>query len=223
MVAVIIPAAGAGSRLGGLPKQMRLLGNAPMLLQTARVFERHPVVSSLVVVGPPNDLDAIEEMLLPTKKPWQVVAGGATRQKSVEEGFRAIVGLTSIVLVHDAARPFVSTQIITNVIESTMHTGAAAVAVPVTDTVRYGEGGSFTQTISRDGLYAMQTPQGFKYNLLRRAFQEAGDVSQLTDDVSLMEHIGQSVQIVEGDRWNLKITTQSDWEWAQRVWTKRSI
>ncbi len=223
MVAVIIPAAGSGSRLGGLSKQMRLLGDAPMLLHTAQVFDQHPAVSSLVVVGPPKNLNVIKGMLTPLKSPYQVVAGGATRQKSVEAGLKAVNESTSIVLIHDAARPFVSAQIITKVIESTKIAGAAAVAMPVTDTVRYGEEGSFTKTISRDGLYAMQTPQGFKYDLLRRAFCQAAGVSQATDDVSLMEYIGQSVRIVDGDRWNVKITTQSDWEWAQQVWKKKNL
>ncbi|MCY3486807.1 MAG: 2-C-methyl-D-erythritol 4-phosphate cytidylyltransferase [Bacteroidetes bacterium] len=222
MVAVIIPAAGSGSRLGGLPKQMRLLGDAPMLLHTAQVFDRHPAVSCLVVVGPPKNLDLIEGMLTSLKKPYQVVAGGATRQKSVQAGLKAVSDSTSIVLIHDAARPFVSAQIITKVIESTEIAGAAAVAMPVTDTVRYGEEGSFTNTISRDELYAMQTPQGFKYDLLQQAFCQAEGVSQATDDVALMGHIGQPVRIVEGDRWNVKITTQSDWEWAQQVWEKRA-
>ena len=222
MVAVIIPAAGSGSRLGGIPKQMRIIGDAPMLFHTAQVFDHHPGVSSLVVVGPPKNIDAIKGMLTPLKTPYQVVAGGATRQESVEAGLNAVSGSTSIVLIHDAARPFVSAQIITKVIEATKTSGAAAVAMPVTDTVRYGEDGSFTKTISRDGLYAMQTPQGFKYDLLQRAFCQAGGISQATDDVALMGRIGQSVRIVEGDRWNVKITTQSDWEWAQQVWKKRT-
>lgn len=222
MVAVIIPAAGSGSRLGGLPKQMRHLGDAPMLLHTAQVFDRHPGISCLVVVGPPTNLDVIKGILTPLKKPCQVVAGGATRNKSVEAGLKAVSESTSIVLVHDAARPFVSAQIISRVIKSTKIAGAAAVAMPVTDTVRYGKDGSFAKTISRDGLYTMQTPQGFKYDLLQRAFCQAEGISQATDDVVLMKHIGQSVRIVEGDRWNFKITTQSDWEWAQQIWNKRT-
>ncbi len=223
MVAVIIPAAGSGSRLGGLPKQMRLLGDAPMLFHTAQAFDQHPAVSSLVVVGAPKNLSVIEGMLTPLNISCQVVAGGATRQKSVEAGLKAVSDSTRIVLIHDAARPFVSAQIITKVIKSTKIAGAAAVAMPVTDTMRYGEDGSFAKTISRDGLYAMQTPQGFRYDLLRRAFCQAEDVSQATDDVALMEYVGQPVRIVDGDRWNLKITTQSDWEWAQQVWKKKNL
>lgn len=218
MVAVIIPAAGSGSRLGGLPKQMRRLGDNPMLFHTAKVFDQHPGVSTLVVVGPPKHLDAIKKILAPLKKPCDVVPGGTTRQKSVEAGLRAVHKSTGIVLIHDAARPFISAQMITNVIEAAKNTGAAAAAIPVTDTVRYADGGYFTRTISRDGLYAMQTPQGFQYDLLQKAFRQAGGISDATDDVALMEHIGQSVQIIEGDRSNIKITTPSDWEWAQQRW-----
>ena len=218
MVAVIIPAAGSGSRLGGLPKQMRRLGDNPMLLHTAQVFDQHPSVSTLVVVGPSKNLDAIKKILTSLKKPCEVVPGGTTRQKSVEAGLRAVHKSTGIVLIHDAARPFISAQIVTKVIEATKNTGAAAVAIPVTDTVRYAEDGCFARTISRDGLYAMQTPQGFQYDLLQKAFRQAGGISDATDDVALMEHIGQSVQIIEGDRSNIKITTPSDWEWAQQMW-----
>jgi len=125
MVAVVIPAAGSGSRLGGLPKQLRRLGDAPLILQTARVFDRHPEVSCLVVVGPSNMLDTIEEILLSLKKPCQVVVGGATRQESVQAGLAALTESTTIVLIHDAARPFISERVITDVIGSAKAHGAA--------------------------------------------------------------------------------------------------
>ena len=136
----------------------------------------------------------------------------------MEAGVNALHTSVEIVLVHDAARPFISERIITDVIESVKIHGAAAAALPITDTVRYGEHDCFTKSVSREGLYAMQTPQGFKYTLLQKAFRLAGKSRKITDDVALMDHIGQAVHIIHGDRSNIKITTQSDWEWAQKIW-----
>lgn len=221
MVAAVIPAAGTGSRLGGLPKQMRLLGGAPMLFRTTSIFDQHPAISSIVVVAHPDALEATTEILKPLSKPCSVLPGGATRQESVMAGVGAVEEDVSIVLIHDVARPFVLDQVITNVIEAVENTGAAAAAIPIQDTVRYGNEGLFTKTASRDGLYAMQTPQGFRRNLLIKAMHQNSGYPQATDDVALMQRIGQPVRIVEGDPRNIKITTQSDWEWAQNIWTQR--
>ncbi len=217
MVSVVIPAAGAGSRLGGQPKQFRQLGDAPLLFHTAQVFDQHPDVDNLVVVGEHQSLDFIKDILSPLEKLSEVVVGGATRQESVYAGLCALSDTTSVVLIHDAARPFISASIISSVIKSTVTYGAAAVAVPVSDTVRYGGSGQFTKTIPREGLYLMQTPQGFNYALLLGAFQDAS-LSEATDDVAVIEQLGYAVQIVTGDSHNIKITTQSDWNWAQRMW-----
>ncbi len=220
MVAVVIPAAGVGSRLGGVPKQLRILGSDSVLFQAARTFDQHPAVTQTVVVASRDTLDITEEILMPLRKPCQVVPGGATRQESVRAGVNALNEPVHIVLIHDAARPFVSERLITKVVESTETHGAAAVAMPVADTVRYGESGFFTESISREGLYAMQTPQGFKYDVLTDAFRRIEDNNILvaTDDVALMYHVGKKVKIVQGDQMNFKITTQSDWEWAKKMW-----
>lgn len=221
MVAAVIPAAGTGSRLGGLPKQMRLLGGAPMLFRTTSIFDQHPAISSIVVVAHPDALEATREILRPLSKPCIVLPGGATRQESVMAGVGAVEEDVSIVLVHDVARPFVLDRVISDVIEAVENTGAAAAALLIQDTVRYGNEGLFTKTASRDGLYAMQTPQGFRRNLLIKAMHQNSGYPQATDDVALMQRLGQPVRIVEGDPRNIKITTQSDWEWAQNIWTQR--
>ena len=222
MVAVVIPAAGSGSRLGGQPKQLRTLGNAPLLFHTAQVFDHHPQVTNLVIAAAESSVEVYTEILQPLTKPYEVVMGGKTRQESVMAGFSQLSLSTSAVLIHDAARPFITQQVITRVIESTFTYGAAAAAVPVTDTVRYGENDRFTNTISRDGLYSMQTPQGFRDELLAEALHQ-GDLSAATDDVELMQHVGHDVCIVEGDPRNIKITTKSDWEWANQMWHAREI
>ncbi len=219
MVAVVIPAAGSGSRLGGVPKQLRVMGHDSVLYHTVRTFDHHPAITQIVVAAASNALEITKEILMPMEKPCQVVSGGATRQESVQAGLNALNEPVQIVLIHDAARPFVSEQLITKVVASTETHGAAAVALPVADTVRYGERGFFTESISREGLYAMQTPQGFKYDLLMDAFQRAKDnISAATDDVALLYHIGKKVKIIDGDQMNFKITTQSDWEWALKMW-----
>ena len=221
MVAAVIPAAGMGTRLGGLPKQMRLLGGAPVLFRTTSIFDRHPAISSIVVVAHPDALEDTREILKPLNKPCSVLAGGATRQESVMAGVAAVTEDVSIVLIHDVARPFVSARVISDVIEAVEKTGAAAAALPIQDTVRYGNEGLFTKTASRDGLYAMQTPQGFRRSLLIKAMHQESGHLWATDDVALMQRIGQPVRIIEGDPRNMKITTQSDWEWAQNIWTQR--
>ena len=221
MVAAVIPAAGKGSRLGGLPKQMRLLGGAPVLFRTTSIFDQHPAISSIVVVAHPDALEDTKEILKPLSKLYSVLAGGATRQESVMAGVAAVKEDVSIVLIHDVARPFVSARVISDVIEAVENTGAAAAALPIQDTVRYGNEGLFTKTASRDGLYAMQTPQGFRRSLLIKAMHQDSGHLWATDDVALMQRIGQPVRIVEGDPRNMKITTQSDWEWAKNIWTQR--
>ena len=222
MIAVVIPAAGSGSRLGGQPKQLRMLGNASLLFHTAQIFDEHPQVTNLVIAAAESSMEVFTEILKPLNKPCDVVIGGATRQESVMAGLARLSSYTSVVLIHDAARPFITQQVITRVIESTLTYGAAAAAVPVSDTVRYGEHGRFTKTISREGLYSMQTPQGFKYELLMEALH-LGKCSDATDDVEMMQHVGHGVRIVEGDPRNIKITTKFDWEWANQMWHTREI
>jgi len=222
MVAVVIPAAGSGSRLGGQPKQLRIMGNAPLLFHTAQAFDHHPQVTHLVIPGSEQSLDVVKEILMPLQKPCHVVTGGATRQESVMAGLDEISSSTSVVLIHDAARPFITQRVITRVIESTLKHGAAAAAVPVSDTVRYGEHDRFTKTISRNGLYSMQTPQGFKYELLMDAFRQR-KFSNATDDVEVMQQAGYDVCIVEGDPRNIKITTKFDWDWANQMWHNQVI
>lgn len=192
-----------------------------MLFRTTSIFDQHPAISSIVVVAHPDALEATTEILKPLSKPCSVLPGGATRQESVMAGVGAVEEDVSIVLIHDVARPFVLDRVITDVIEAVENTGAAAAAIPIQDTVRYGNEGLFTKTASRDGLYAMQTPQGFRRNLLIKAMHQNSGYPQATDDVALMQRIGQPVRIVEGDPRNIKITTQSDWEWAQNIWTQR--
>lgn len=225
-VAVVIPASGRGTRLGGAPKQFRLLGGAPMLLQTLRAFESHPEVTSLVVATLPEHLGAVRAWGASLAKLRAVVPGGASRQASVEAGLRAVPESTEWILVHDAARPFIGTDAITRVLAAIRAHGAAALAVPLSDTLRRGrrEGEAFGEAIPRDGLWRMQTPQGARADWLRAAHDHAraAEAPAATDDVALLQAVGHPVHIVEGDPDNDKITTPADWARAESRWARRA-
>jgi 2-C-methyl-D-erythritol 4-phosphate cytidylyltransferase len=205
---------------------MRCLGDAPVLVQTLRAFERSPVVGALVVAGPPEETDALRSALGETdlSKLRAVVAGGASRQASVRRAFAAAPAEEAeVLLVHDAVRPFVPAGRIRAVAEAARETGAAAPAVPASDTLRRAEAERFTETVDRAGCFQMQTPQGFRRALLADAFaqaeqQQRGAEEAATDDVGLVQAAGHDVHRVDGDRRNFKITTPADWQLAQALW-----
>lgn len=220
-VTVLVPAAGEGRRLGGPRKQFRNLGDAPLLVQTVRAFDTHPAVSRIVVITLADEVAAVRGSLEDhdIRKLSAVVEGGSTRQDSVACGLRAVPESSDVVLVHDAVRPFVSAGEITAVVRASCVHGAASVAIPVVDTVRRVSAGVFGSTVSRDGLFRMQTPQGFKRAILVRAHESASATAgPATDDVELAQMVGQDVSVVEGSSSNFKITTADDWHRAQQIW-----
>ncbi len=221
-VAVILPAGGQGFRLGGERKQFRRLGGKPIYLQTLRVFLEHPRVAHIVLVVPEDAMPSVRETLhrdgidTPT-----VVAGGKTRQQSVFAGLLSCPP-SSYVLVHDAVRPFIRPEQVSEVIRAVERYGAAAPAIPVTDTVRRAEEGLFGQTVSREDLFAMQTPQGFRTDWLLEAHRRAADEGfESTDDVELVRRIGHPVHVAPGDPLNIKITGPYEWDLARRLWPSR--
>lgn len=216
----IVPAAGAGTRLGGRRKQYRTLGGAPVLVQTLRALAGCELVGGVVVAVPEDALAETEEAFgrFGLGSSCTAVAGGATRQASVARAL-AQVDSEGVVLVHDGVRPFLSQRLIADVIEAARQTGAAAAAVPVADTLRRGASGRFTETIERSGVYRMQTPQAFRAGLLRAAHAHAAEAGIVaTDEVDLVQRSGHEVQIVVGDERNFKITTASDWALAEALW-----
>ena len=217
-VGVVIPAAGGGTRMGGKPKQFRMLGDSPLICQTIRAFEQHEKVHDIVVVAPSEALKMTNEMILGFSKVAAVVSGGATRQDSVARGLSMISSDATVVLVHDAARPFIRAKEITGVIKTAARHGAAALAVPIADTVRYAENDAFTREISRRNLFAVQTPQGFTRQVLTEAYQLRTDDSTATDEVALVRKLGRTVRLVPGRQMNFKITSAEDWARAERLW-----
>jgi 2-C-methyl-D-erythritol 4-phosphate cytidylyltransferase len=221
-VGVVIPAAGAGVRLGGHPKQFRLLGGKPLLVQTAQIFEAHPEVSCMVIVAATSDMDQVRGLCqkFDLQKVVDVVEGGDSRQVSVRNGISALPDDIDIILTHDAVRPFVTPDEVSRLIVEVVKSGAAAMAAPVNDTLVRARQGSAGESVSRDQLYRMLTPQGFRRTVLQKAHQMAEDTDSLfTDEVTLVRATGQSVVLVEGSPLNIKVTTREDWELTQWMWS----
>jgi 2-C-methyl-D-erythritol 4-phosphate cytidylyltransferase len=211
----IIAAAGTGSRMASeRPKQFLQLAGTPIIFHTLKPFELCDNVHEVIVVLPAEEsaefLAAAGKRGL--RKLARVVPGGATRADSVKRGLQAIRAATAeIVAVHDAVRPFVSVEEIENTIDAARRDGAAILAASATDTIKLIEGETIVKTLDRGKLRRALTPQCFRYELLRRAYEQA-DVSDpsLTDDSLLVERLGHNVTIVEGSARNIKITTPQD-------------
>ncbi|HET7294867.1 MAG TPA: 2-C-methyl-D-erythritol 4-phosphate cytidylyltransferase [Vicinamibacteria bacterium] len=216
----IVVAAGKGERMGGArPKAFLPVAGEAMLLRAARAFDAAETVDTLVVVVPPNEVDAARCLLGPVRKPLLVVPGGERRQDSVLEGMkRAPDGFDGIVLVHDAARPFVEPELIDAVARAAEAHGAAIPIVPLTDTIKRLEAGRVAGTLDRDALAAAQTPQGFRYALLARAYEEADRARvDVTDEAMAVERLGALVATLPGSHRNRKLTTPEDLAWAEAL------
>jgi len=216
----ILVAAGRGERMGaGRPKAFLSLGGEPLLLKSARPFEAATSVGTIVAVVPATDEEAARQLLAPLRKIVAVVAGGERRQDSVLAGLRqAPAGFDGIVLVHDAARPFVKAALIDAVIDAAARTGAALPVLPLVDTLKRVREGRVVETLDRAELGAAQTPQGFRMDLLVDAYEQAfRDRVTLSDEAVAVERIGRPVAVVPGSALNRKITTPEDLAWAEEI------
>ncbi|MEV1285981.1 2-C-methyl-D-erythritol 4-phosphate cytidylyltransferase [Micromonospora sp. NPDC049679] len=216
-VAVLVPAAGAGVRLGpGAPKALRLLGGEPLLVHAVRRVAAASSVRTIVIAAPAAELDAVRE-LLAAVAPVIVVPGGATRQESVAAALRAVPPGPEIILVHDAARALAPPSLVESV-ASAVRAGADAVipVLPVVDTVKeVSADGVVLGTVDRSALRAVQTPQGFRRDVLAAAHAAAGDA--LTDDAGLVEKHGVRVTTVAGSERAMKITRPFDLVLAEHL------
>ncbi len=205
--------------MGGDPKQFRLLGDAPVLVQTVRAFAQMDEIGAIVIAVAEDEINSVEALCVEFALKVEVVKGGAARQDSVGEGLKALGNSLDIVLVHDAVRPFITSDQIRRVIGTIREHGAAAVAVPVADTLRQSSDGRFGETVERNGLFRMLTPQGAKKELLIRAHAEAEKKGLgATDEVELLQRVGVEVHLVSGDERNIKLTRPSDWSLAEALW-----
>jgi 2-C-methyl-D-erythritol 4-phosphate cytidylyltransferase len=209
-VAVLVVAAGAGVRLGAaVPKALRELAGEPLLVHVARRAAEAPSVGYLVVAAPPGSVAEVRAVLAPLG-PVTVVAGGATRQASVAAALAVVPPRYEVVLVHDAARPLAPVAVIERVVEAVKAGHGAVVPVlPVVDTIKQVDSsGRVMATLDRSVLRVVQTPQGFRREVLSAAHEAA--VDELTDDAGLAEKIGVAVWTVPGDAAALKITNPLD-------------
>ncbi|MBB3224746.1 2-C-methyl-D-erythritol 4-phosphate cytidylyltransferase [Pseudoduganella umbonata] len=210
----LIPAAGVGARMAaGYPKQYLPLLGKPMLRHTVEAFLRSPLVAHTYVVVSADD--GYADDVLPADLDGVTVlrCGGATRMESIRNGLRLLasrIGAEDRVLVHDAARPGLTPELIEKLVaEAGAEPAGGLLALPVVDTVKSKRGGTVTTT-PRDGLWLAQTPQMFPSALLRRALEEAPDPDAITDDASAVELLGLSPRLVEGHPRNLKVTLPAD-------------
>jgi 2-C-methyl-D-erythritol 4-phosphate cytidylyltransferase / 2-C-methyl-D-erythritol 2,4-cyclodiphosphate synthase len=217
-IAALILAAGSGSRAGGvLPKQYQDLGGRSVLRHVLEAFAAHPRLERIKVVisGSDGERYAAAAKGLDLDPP---VLGGATRQESGRLGLEAMGQKPPRqVLIHDAARPFVSADLIDRVIDALESHEGAVPALPVTDTLKRAPDGIIAQTIGRDGLWTAQTPQGFWYDLIHAAHERAAasNLTHFTDDASIGEWAGMKIAVVPGDSQNLKLTTANDLRLAE--------
>jgi 2-C-methyl-D-erythritol 4-phosphate cytidylyltransferase/2-C-methyl-D-erythritol 2,4-cyclodiphosphate synthase len=211
-VAGIVAAGGSGVR-AGVAKQWLVLGGETVLRRAARTLAACPAVDLLVAVVPAGEEERGAAELAGLGKPARAVAGGAARSESVKNGLATAEG-HGIVLVHDAARPFATPDLALRVAEAAARDGAALAALPVTDTVKRAAAGAdlrVAETLDRRTLWLAQTPQGFRRELLLRAYEAAGPAAtQATDECSLVERLGAPVTLVPGEPGNYKITGPSD-------------
>jgi 2-C-methyl-D-erythritol 4-phosphate cytidylyltransferase len=226
-VSVIIPAAGLGTRMGrstpereGISrKQFMLLNGSPILLHTIRKFVSSPSISEIVVALRPDDLSWAEDLFKVQQfsKPVRVVEGGESRQQSVEHALSTIGEDTDLVAVHDAVRPFIERETIEKVVAEASQTGAAIVGVVPVDTVKQVHRNKVRATLPRERLILTQTPQVFRLDLLRHAFEKARqDLFVGTDESSLVERLEEvEVSVVLGTDRNIKITKPTDMELAR--------
>ena len=209
----VIVAAGSGKRMGGsISKQFLSLGKKPIIVHTVEKFEKIIEIDEIVVVTSLPYIQYVQE--LKKEFDWKkviVIEGGKERYNSVLNGLYALSNNTETVLIHDGVRPFVTDKNILDVIEKTRQTGASILAVPVKDTIKaVDENGIVTGTPNRNTLWSVQTPQGFNFNLLKKAYESIDDFETVTDDAMVMEKAGYSVAVVTGSYQNIKITTPED-------------
>lgn len=216
-VIALIPAAGMGTRMkAGMNKQYLLLDGLPIVGRTIAVFEDAPFVDDIYVITPEPEIPFCREQVVERMdfgKVRAIVPGGKERQNSVMNGLRAIPDAADedVVIIHDGVRPFVTGDIIRKAVDVAAANDGALVAVPAKDTIKVVRDGIIRETPPRETLWQAQTPQAFRYGVIRKAHERAEAEGFLgTDDASLVERLGGEVRVVMGDYRNIKITTPED-------------
>jgi len=220
-VTALIPAAGQGIRMGHqTPKQFLPLGAYPLIVHSLRTMQTLPAIREILLMVPAGVETEWREMIVDTygiTKVTHVLTGGATRQDSVSNGLKKVLPGTDIVVIHDGVRPFATQSMFEGCIQAATEADGAIVAMKVQDTTkRVSEDGVIQETIDRNGLWAAQTPQAFRYEVLVAALDHARiNHIQMTDEASLVERLGYTVKVHEGSSENLKVTTPQDLTFAE--------
>ena len=215
-VVAVVPAAGQGTRMGGTArKQYLTLSGIPLLVLSLKVLQRIESVREIILSVPESDRDYCwREIVNPfgLGKVTHIVAGGQRRQDSVRSGLFTISDPPDLVLVHDGVRPFIEDELVENAISCAEQTGASVVAMPIHDTVKRVDAHRVIQeTLNREELWHIQTPQVFRYDWLVEAHKHAQNENwEVTDDAALIERMGYPVSVVEGSCFNIKITKPDD-------------
>ena len=221
----IIPAAGRGRRFGAA-KQFQKLGEKPLFFYSLEAFGANPLIEEIALMVPPADVTSVQELINqpPLKQRVRVLAGGEERQESVRLGLEALPPC-DIVVIHDGVRPFVTAAMIDKTIRAAEEFGGAVVGIPVQETTkRVTEGLLVKETVDRANLWTIQTPQAFRYVVLREAFCRAATDRFLgTDEAMLVERIGGTVKVIEGDIHNIKVTMPEDWPIAETILKMREV
>ncbi|HSB43748.1 MAG TPA: 2-C-methyl-D-erythritol 4-phosphate cytidylyltransferase [Nitrospira sp.] len=212
----LVPAAGRGLRMGGaVPKQFLSIGGLPLIVHSLRTLQASSVIDAIVLAVPQADLAYCQSDIVDAHrftKVIKVVAGGQERQDSVRNALAVLDDQVEIVVVHDAVRPFLTERMLEDVVAAARATGAAIIALPMRDTVKYvGADHLIERTVDRRPLWLAQTPQAFRRDWLQEAHRRAQiEAVPATDDASLLEWMGRSVTVVEGSGENIKVTRPED-------------
>lgn len=213
-VSAIIVAAGSGSRMQTNIKKPYLdIAGVPLIVRTLRVFENSASIKDVILVVGDQELDYAKRLIeqYGLRKVTRYAPGGNERQTSVYNGIQAVESDADIILVHDGARPFITEHDIDEVIKEAVEHGASTIGTPVKDTMKKAANLFVQETIPRETLFSIQTPQAFQTKLLQKAHKKAKEEGYRgTDDASLVEWIGRPVRIVTGSYRNIKITTPED-------------
>lgn len=221
LVSAIIVAGGSGHRMRSeTRKQYLKLGGLPILSRTIAAIDNCSIISRIFLVIPAEDFSFCKEDILKGsqfRSDIHLVSGGKTRQESVYNGLAAIPDPDGVVLIHDGVRPFVTIDQINQCIRGAQRNGACILGIPVNDTIKQCDDlGNITKTVDRDSLWFAQTPQAFRFHLIKRAHDLAHkNKIKGTDDASLLEFIGERVSIIRGSIFNIKITTPEDLSMAE--------
>lgn len=211
--AAVVPAAGSATRMEGQDKLLLPLGDRPVLVWTLQALESSDLIREIVVVTRPDLIVPVGQMCKEygLGKVTKVVVGGETRSASVFAGLGEVSKRAELTAIHDGARPLVTVDVIDKAILQAASYGAAAPAIPIKDTVKRASGGMSEETLDRENLFAVQTPQVFRTDLIRGALQKAlEDGESLTDDCAAVERLGMRPALTEGSEENIKLTTPID-------------